>query len=139
MTEEELTQIESHLGLKLPEFYRSTMLNYPFPVNSFADEFLLTNYLEQVLELNHQPVECSGIGRPFLVGSDGGEELYYIDLQNLESPVYTLQLETGKHFQKAENWTQYLHRIEADLKEIEDDEQREQERKASKRWWEFWK
>jgi len=139
MTESDISKIESSLNVKLPEFYRRTMLSYPFPVDSFAEEFLLTNDTESVLESNQHPSEYEGIGRPFLVGSDGGEEIYFVDLAVNSSQVFTYEMETGKHVEKAKDWGEYLSQIESDLKEIEDDEKAERERKANKKWWEFWK
>jgi hypothetical protein len=138
MTEADFRKIESTLNVSLPEFYRTTMLSYPFPVDSFAEEFLLPNDPEPVLEYNQHPCEYEETGAPFVIGSDGGEEIYFIDLAVDSSQVFTYEMETGKHVEKATDWTEYLGQIESNLKEI-DDERAEQERKANKKWWEFWK
>ncbi|MHC4118417.1 MAG: SMI1/KNR4 family protein [Planctomycetota bacterium] len=139
MTESEINKIEASFNLTLPEFYKSTVLNYPFPPDSFADEFVLLNTPQSILEYNQDRGEYSDTGEPFVIGSDGGEEIYYLDLASDSSQVFTFDMETGKHHVKAKDWSDYLSQIEADLKEIEQDERAEQERKANKKWWEFWK
>jgi len=139
MKESDIRKIESALDVPLPEFYRVTMLTYPFPADSFANEFLLPNDPKTILEYNQHSGEYPGIGKPFVIGSDGGEEMYYVDLAADSSQVFTFDIETGKHTPKAADWTMYLSQIEADLKEIKGDETVEQERKANKKCWEFWK
>ena len=139
MKESDIRKIESALNVRLPEFYRATMLTYPFPADSFANEFLLPNDPKTILEYNQLSAEYPGIGKPFMIGSDGGEEMYFVDLAADSSQVFTFDIETGKHTPKAADWTKYLRQIEADLKEIKGDEKVEQERKANKKCWEFWK
>ncbi len=139
MKESDIRKIESALNVTLSEFYRATMLAYPFPANSFANEFLLPNDPNPILEHNQHSSVYPGIGKQFVIGSDGGEEMYFIDLAADSSQVFTFDMETGKHTPKATDWTKYLKQIEADLKEIKGDEKIEQERKANKKYWEFWK
>jgi hypothetical protein len=139
MTESDISKIESTLNVSLPEFYRTSMLSYPFLVDSFAAEFLLQNDPEPILECNQHPGDYPGISKPFVIGGDGGEELYFIDLAADSSQVFTFDMETGKHIAKARDWAEYLSQIESDLNEIEEDERAERERKANKKWWEFWK
>jgi len=139
VTESEISKIEESFNLSLPEFYRSTMLSYPFSADSFAEEFLLPNNPQSILEYNQHSGEYTGIEKPFVIGSDGGEEMYFIDLASDSSQVFSFDMEAGKHNVKAKDWSDYLSQIEADLKEIEEDERAKQERKANKKWWEFWK
>ena len=139
MKESDIRKIESALNVTLPEFYRATMLTYPFPANSFANEFLLPNDPIPILEYNQHSGEYPGIGKLFVIGSDGGEEMYYVDLAADSSQVFTFDMEIGKHTPKAADWTKYLRQIETDLKEIKGDEKAGQERKANKKCWEFWK
>jgi hypothetical protein len=139
MTEKDLSRIESVLSTTLPRFYRDTMLDYPFPADSFANEFLLPNTVKLILELNLDCAGLSGTGKPFLVGSDGGEELYFIDLDSTSTQVFTCDLETGKRSLQARDWPEYLRQITASLTDIDEDERRNEERKAAKRWWQIWK
>jgi len=137
MKESDIRKIESALNVTLPEFYRATMLTYPFPADSFANEFLLPSDPKSILGHNQHSGEYPVIGKPFVIGSDGGEEMYFVDLATDSSQVFTFDIETGKHTTKAADWTMYLRQIEADLKEIKGDEKLEQERKANKKWWGF--
>ena len=139
MNESEIKKIEASLGFSLPEFYKSTMLIYPFPTDSFADEFLLPNNSLTIIEYNQPPCEHTDIGQPFVLGSDGGEELYFIDVSSGLSQVFVFDIETGEHNLKAKNWQDYLSIIEADSKNIAQEEKTEKERKSKKRGWEFWK
>ena len=139
MTTDDIKSIETALGITLPEYYRATMLAYPFPADSFADEFLLPNSPAPVLANNQEPGEYPGIGRAFMIGGDGGEETYFIDVASGNSQVYVYDMETGKHVVRATEWTQYLDQVATTLREIEEDERAEVERKANRKWWEFWK
>ena len=115
------------------------MLNYPFSDDSFADEFLLPKDVDRILENNQGATEYLKIAKPFVVGSDGGEETYFIDLASDVSRVFTFDLEIGRYEQTASDWKEYLAQIRSELKEIEDDKSAEQKRKLNKKWWEFWK
>lgn len=140
MTQSELEEIEQRLGLSLPAEYRTTMLSYPFTAGSFADECMLPNRPTAVLDLNEARVPLpASVARPFFVGSDGGEESYFVDAARLDSPVFVFELETGRHRIQAASWVAYLQGIRDTLVEIAVDEQAERERRLTKRWWEFWK
>jgi len=139
MNAQDIKTIEAKVGMALPEFYCATMLNYPFPVDSFAAEFLLPNDLARLLSDNEDPGNYPGIDKAFMIGGDGGEERYFIDLASTSSQVFAFDLETGIHTAKATDWQQYLDQIAASLREIEEDERLRAERKANKKWWEFWK
>lgn len=139
MTANDIKTIEAALGITVPEYYRTTMLAYPFPANSFADQFMLPNSPTPVLDNNQEPGEYPGIGSALVIGGDGGEETYFIDVASGKSQVFVYDMETGKHALRATEWAQYLDQVSAALREIEEDERAETERKANKKWWEFWK
>ena len=139
MTESELAEVESWLGFSVPANYRSTLTNYPFPSDSYAEEFMLPNDPRSVIELNDLGVEVRSIEQPFFIGSDGGEDHYFVDAADADSPVYVFELETGKHRELVGSWTDYLQHIRGIHDEIAADEESERERKRTKRWWEFWK
>jgi hypothetical protein len=80
MTDAELNKIEEELGISLPEFYRSTTINYPFPHDSYVAEFLLVNDPSIILRPWLPDDTFPGIGKPYRIGSDGGEEDYFIDV-----------------------------------------------------------
>jgi hypothetical protein len=115
------------------------MLAYPFPLDSFADECLLPNDAERVIGLNRDAPTVRGIAHPFFIGDDGGEELYFVDLNTPDSPVYVFDLETGRHSVKATNWPTYLAQVHSDLADIEKDQVAERDKRSRKRWWQFWR
>lgn len=138
MTEGELQQIEDHVGFALPAYYRDTMLHYPFEPGSFADELMLPNCPEAVIDLNDTPFLENSDMLPLCVGVDGGEERYFIDASRPNSRVFVFDLETGKHRPFESTWASYLHHIRAVLRELKEDEEAERLRNQSKKWWRFW-
>ena len=138
MTEEEIKTIEKHLGFRLPELYRSTVLAYPFPENSFAAEFVLPNRAQEVIELSDAAFSSPDIGKPFFIGTDGGDEWYFVDALKEDSGVFVFELETGKHHPLTTNWSAYLDHIAKTHADIAADEESERQRKLKKKWWQFW-
>jgi hypothetical protein len=138
MTESDLQQIEKHVRFTLPASYRATLLRYPFEAGSFADEFMLPNRPQQVIELSGSDFSSPEIGQPFFIGSDGGEECYFLDASKTNSGVFVFKLETGKHSLFSSTWTAYLDHIRAIHTEIAADEEAERQRKQNKKWWQFW-
>ncbi len=139
MTDQELQAIEKHIGYSLPEYYRATSSNYPFPLDSFADEFMLLNAPEVIIELNSAEISPPGIGKPFFIGSDGGEESYFVDTSKDDSGVFVFGLETGNCHLLVPSWTAFLDHIRAEHAEIAADEEVMRQCKLNKKWWEFWK
>lgn len=79
MTTSELQRIEDHVGFRLPSYYRETLLQYPFPRGSFAEEFLLPDCPEAVLDLNDVVASLGPGVQALFIGNDGGEERYFVD------------------------------------------------------------
>ena len=71
MNESDIRSIETALEGAVPVRYRETMLQYPFPAGSFADEFMLPDQPSAVIELNTEASVRPGVSRCFIVGSDG--------------------------------------------------------------------
>lgn len=122
MTTDDIRQIEIAIDAALPAFYTATMLTYPFPKDSFSDEFLLMNDLEVLLRENSRSTKYPGIGKAFLIGGDGGEEVYFIDTASRLSQVFVYDMEKGAHTVKARDWSEYLQQVQKTLHEIEADE-----------------
>ena len=118
MTEADLSEVEAELGITLPDFYRTTMLNYPFPEKSYVAQSSLVNDPKAILKYLRMTWGLPGIGRPYGVGSDGGEEVYFIDLTASDTRVYVYNHETAKHHVLAKDWEAYLSgiRIEQEQK-----------------------
>jgi hypothetical protein len=133
ITAEDLDRIEQELGLQLPGDYRSLMLDYPFPADSYTAECLLVNDPEALKELaaERDPLPPQS----FIVGDDGGEELYFIDLTRASSPVYVFQLETGQVKEASPSLQAYVQACEQTEREINGDEVKRSDRK----WWQFWR
>jgi hypothetical protein len=133
MTTSDLQRIERELGVKLPSDYTSLMAAYPFPSDSFAAESLLPNSADCILEL--AGARKSLPPNSFIIGNDGGEEVYFIDLTRHPSPVYVFELETGKAKEHAPHLDAYVHKCADAETEIS----RDQQHMARKKWWRFWR
>jgi hypothetical protein len=135
MNEAEIVYIEGKLKIDLPHFYIQTMVEYPFSSDSFASEFTLCTDVGTILDC------CSVLAsdNKYAVGHDGGEYIYYIKLTGEES-VYIHDIERSKAHNSvvAESWSDFLECIEKEEEEIKQDELLTEERRASKKWWQFW-
>lgn len=124
-TGKDLKEIEKLLNMPLPEYYKSTIINYPFPKGSFAEECLLPYYPDVIIENNEfsflKNIKNTVL-KPFCIGSDGGEEVYYIDLNSEKTNVFVYDFETGKSEIYVNSWAEYLRNVERILREIEEDE-----------------
>ncbi|QEN07311.1 hypothetical protein EXM22_04650 [Oceanispirochaeta crateris] len=133
MNKSDILKIENNLKMKLPKFYKDTILNYPFERGSFAEEFMLLNKLETLLELN---VDQKHLEEKFYIGSDGGEELYSI--KYCDDSVYLYDLDLNEERLYTKDWKSFLDKIDMTIKEIKEDERLMKERKENKKWWQFW-
>ncbi|WP_299245239.1 SMI1/KNR4 family protein [uncultured Aquimarina sp.] len=136
MKPKDIKFIEKQLGIKLPEFYVSTMLNYPFSEDSWGAEFLLCNNPKRIINLNGVFTKED---KSFSIGSDGGEYYYFIKLIE-EEKVYIFDLEgSDEHMStEANSWTEYLMQIEKTHDKLSQEKLKELERKANRKWWQFW-
>ncbi|CAB5081818.1 hypothetical protein D3OALGA1CA_265 [Olavius algarvensis associated proteobacterium Delta 3] len=118
ITMEDIENIESQLKIVLPEFFKSTLTCYPFPKGSIAEEFLLPHSPSLIISNNgpsltqHIDVACEN---PFFVGGDGGEELYYIDLNSSTGEVFVYSMETKTSQVHSESWRAYLDHISGSI------------------------
>ena len=60
--------------------------------------------------------------KPFFVGGDGGEALYYIDLNSQKDSVYVYCMETNTSQVHAETWGKYLKDIKSIHNEVDGDQ-----------------
>lgn len=133
MTNSDLQRIENELGIKLPADYRSLMLAYPFPPESFSAEQLLPDSAATLLQLAGGSENLPP--HSFIIGDDGGVETYFIDVSRQRSPVYVFQLETGKVQEEAPSLDAYVQKC----RDTEDEIRRDQALMAKRKWWQFWK
>ena len=99
---------------------------------------MLPNRPQEVMELSEADFSSPAIGQPFFIGSDGGEEWYFVDASKPDSGVFVFELETGKHRSLTPTWAAYLDHIRATQAEIAADEEAERARRQNKKWWQFW-
>ena len=125
---------EKELGIVLPSYYKDTLENYPFPIDSFANECLLPLDISFLIQDNLEYISNNKL----IVGGDGGEELYLIKINSSLSEVYVFDFEIGDITKVHENWKEFLETIHKTLAEIEEDEKYQENRKANKKWWQFW-
>lgn len=104
-TAADLDGIEQALSVKLPADYRQLLLDYPFAENSVADSMLICNpelllVLNSQRDLHFQIHHRKGRWVPgknhFMIGNDGGEEQFYLDLNEAGCTVLKFDLETGE-------------------------------------------
>ena len=135
MTDSDFQKIENQLEIKLPDFYKNTMLNYPFSGSSYANEFSLPNNPVIVIDLNTLFFDATD--NKLVIGSDGGGWFFYLELDKGEE-VYTFDLEESPIHMKpcAHSWVGYLKKLEEEEIEYEKDCPLIFD---SKKWWQFWK
>ncbi len=122
-TREDIDKIEKLLGIVLPNYYKSTIMNYPFPKNSLADDCLLLYDPELIIKNNDSSfleIIITPKIKPFCIGTDGGEEVYYIDLNCEETKVFAYSRETGKSEIYTTSLADYIKKIEEIIKEVEE-------------------
>ena len=94
---ERIDEVEAALGVRLPTAYRNLLAAYPFPAGSLADECLVLHDAEALIALNRacrESLRRVGIDEPFAIGSDGGAEVYFVDLAVPTCPVHAFDTET---------------------------------------------
>lgn len=138
MTDNDLDRIERELGIRLPVDYREIMRAYPFGPGTHAAEFGLPDDADGLITANRGPGP-HGFAGYFRIGSDGGEEEYYIDLHRIRSPVYRYALETSERTIVSDDLNQYVQRCMAIEAEIEEDERELRRRREGRTWWQFWR
>ena len=147
MNQAEIALVEKTLVMQLPAEYKEILCTYPFPKESYIAESYLWNDPNALIEENAGLMSVIGeaksaigpVSQMFQIGFDGGEEIYLIDTQQPNSPVYVYDFESNTIDQKCPNldaWIAYCHTIE---EEIAVDETAEADRAREKRWWEFWR
>ena len=118
MTQEDLTQIETALAIKLPAHYCLFMLAFPTELTTIHQEFEDEHYAHFMNEANkiialNQLLGCYGedkmIKRKLCIGENGGGDYYLIDLhehQN-ETVYYFDHEEAADHYNQTTarwNW-----------------------------------
>jgi hypothetical protein len=72
------------------------------------------------------------------VGDDGGGNAYLLDLSQTPAPVLYADHETGEFSTEAPDFPTWVRQLHQELAALKADAQRQMERRASRRWWQFW-
>jgi hypothetical protein len=132
MTASDLQQLEKHLGVVLPADYKAVMQAYPIKLDSFT-EYMLLDGVDVMLEANRG---CEFLpSQSVVIGSDCGEEMYFIDASRSSSPVFVYDIETRKISEFSPSIAVYVQKCE----EIHEELRLEREERAKRKWWQFWR
>ncbi len=94
MTAQDLDNMEEALGFALPADYREVMLNYPFPPEAAGYEILMDEPVISADPFNHQ-LKTPDVRQPFMIGGVTGKQIYYMDADRRDSPVFARDLKKG--------------------------------------------
>lgn len=131
--------LEEELSISLPEQYKSALHEYPFPADSVGQEMLVSD-AGWLLRRNRSDSRASiGGKRPkhplpslseglFLIGTDGSELEYYLQLNGRTDAVMQYDLETHRSSEFAATFSQYLEKIRQIDAEMRAEEARGEER-----------
>ena len=143
MDPHEFDRMEQTLGVSLPAPYRAAMLDYPFPPNHQAAELWMPDSAAIVLEMNRPIPERRLAGKAWpshlvLIGSDGGEEDFVLDVHAPSAPVLAYERESGNVRALAPDFAAWLALLQEWESEVERDAAGMRAAYERKRWWQFW-
>lgn len=112
MNAEQLTEIENRLSIILPEDYREVMHVYPKELEAVAEYELLNDH-QQLIGMNvntrsYGPGIAGWRDSFFIIGTDGGEEMYFLDMSRGRSPVFCLAVENHVISERASSLAEFL-------------------------------
>lgn len=114
--------LEQELSVSLPEQYKSALLAYPFAAGSVGEEMLVSD-VKWLLERNRTDNRAFAPARRgthpspslsqglLLIGIDGGELEYYLNVNSSPNAVMEYCIETQQMTECAASFGQYLERI----------------------------
>ena len=146
MTAEQLQWIETALGIKLPADYKSRMLEYEFHPDSHAADCLLWDDPQTIIDANRETADIVASVEPFptlpavpfQIGCDGGEQMYYLDAHEEDSPVYVYDFELRSITVHVANLAAWIEECRTCEIELEEDRKQMARIAENKRWWQFW-
>ena len=116
-----IKSVENRLGRPFPDFYKNTMLEFPFPGKSVVNRLLLLDFHEMVeKELPDYLYRVRDQGyEPFFIGKDFDDTLFFLDLANYSDKVYSFDRKTGGIKVFTKTWDEYLRKINELMQNIE--------------------
>ncbi len=143
MTSDDLDRVERELSLRLPGDYRALVLAYPAGLGASGPDYELLDDPDQLIAVNRGLRERGFFGLPwpahfFSFGGDGSGNEYCLDIRRDPSPVWFADHEGTIYTEEWPSLEAWLAERKQEQIEWEADERRRAERKAGKRWWQFW-
>lgn len=144
MTETDLDRIEAALRVRLPPEYRATLLDYPLPPDPDSSGLWLVDDATDVIESTRHfrvspPASGNWSDNYLYLGSDGGEEAYFLDLGRTPATVLTYEHETGRLRSEAPDLATWIQTLRVAFTEVQDDARSMAARRRDKPWWAFWR
>jgi len=140
---DDLDRIERELGIRLPGEYRALVLTYPLGLGPSGPDYELLDDAGEIIAVNRRLREDGFFGMPwpahfFSFGGDGSGNEYYLDLRKEPSPVYFADHEGTLYSEQWPSLDAWLAERIREQADFEKEQRRRAERRATKRWWEFW-
>ena len=132
MTTSDLQRLERELTISLPTDYRTLITAYPFPADSFSADCLLPDSADRLLELSSARQKLPP--HSLIIGDDGADETCFLDASREHSPVYVLDVESGKvreRFASLDGYVQHCRKTDEEVS-------RYAKRVENRKWWQFW-
>jgi len=143
LTASDLDRIERELALRLPANYRALVINYPDALGPSGPDYELLDDPQQLIDINKLYRAQGFFGMPwpehyYSIGGDGSGNDYYLDLRVEPSPVYFADHEGSIYSEQWPSLDAWLAERVKERREWEQEERQRQERRARKKWWQFW-
>ena len=143
MVSDDLDRIERELIVRLPGNYRALVLTYPLGLGPSGPDYELLDDPGQIITINRQYRDDGFFGMPwpahfFSFGGDGNGNAYYLDLRKEPSPVYFADHEGSLYSEQWPSLEVWLAEQIKEQAELEEEERTRAQRRAQRRWWEFW-
>ena len=143
MSPADLNALERALGITLPAPYRATMERYPFAAASQTAELALPDDATRIRELNEEYRRSTLPTGPwprtaFVIGEDGGESAYVLDLSRTPAVVQEYSFETSQFTDRTADWSAWVAELRADEQELAADEEFMAAAYRNRKWWQFW-
>ncbi len=142
--EEKLSAIESGLRIRLPEDYKSTLLD--FPLTGDGEEPLLYEDLDLIYRVNREFRESGFRGNNwpeslFVIGGNRAGDVYFVDLARDDSPVFAITHEMEQfdpeeidRFRQGFSFSSWV----GELMSGQEWYREVRRKRATKKWWQFW-
>ncbi len=149
MNDNDIKLIEASLKISLPTSYKTLILNHPCPDNQDICNHGLFNDAQHLIDenINHRTNGWFDMDWPdnfLLIGDDGCGDTYFMVLGKDEH-VYFADHECGPSYQddldgclSHETVTDHLENLLEIERELDREEKELAERRANKKWWQFW-